>query len=267
MNSQYLMPFDSIAKNVIKDGKTNFSYLSGTGFFVYFPPFEDYIFYVTARHCCIKALDSGFDGSLLIDYASFNHLDYSIFGKVPFSQYIEINESNEGSSLEDIIIFIVDNEISLLKKQILLNRALKLSHAIDVNSILEILSHSKENGKVRIIGFPSESETELLYDESGENVSCLKLHPRGLNGWLEESSHGIYHIVDTNWREETLKGFSGSPVLAVFVGPALIDIRVIGIVIAGYEAKKIIKFVSINCVTQAVAQFLYEKGYLIPIEE
>ena len=263
MNSGYLMPFDAISKNVVKDIVTGISYLSGTGFFVYFPPFENEIFYITSRHCLISEHNGDFNNSLLISYASYNHMDYSVYGKVEFSNYIEISETK--NELEDIIIFRVSNEISQLKKQILLNRSLKLFHIDNVDNILRLLSNSRNNGKVRIIGFPTKSETELTYTENYE-IESLRLHPRGLNGWLKISSYGIYDIVDTNWEEETLGGFSGSPALAILSDGNAHNIMIIGVVIAGDNNKKIVSFVSINPVTQAIAQILCQEGYFVPIE-
>lgn len=260
MNSKHLMPFDAIAKNVIKDAKTGISYLSGTGFFVYFPPFENQVFYITSRHC-LKNLED----KLYIEYASFNHLNYSVFGKIEFSKYIELNESENELELEDVIICVVSEGIAPLKKQVLLNRALKLAHVNNVDAILDLLASSQNNGKVRIIGFPEKSETELIYNENYE-VEGLKMQPRGLNGWLKTSSHGIYDIVDTNWTETTLKGFSGSPVLAICPNGNGYTIVVLGIVIAADENKKIVRFISINSVTQAIAEILYKDGYCVPIE-
>lgn len=262
MNSEHLMPFDSIATNLIAGENTPFPYLSGTGFFVYFPPFEDQIFYITARHCFIHSHEGNFNNKLLISYGSYKHPENFSLGNIPFSEYIEISEKNE-SDLDDILIFAIDNQIDSSRKKVLLNRAIKLSHIDDVNFMIELISSSRNYGKVRTIGFPNKSDTELKYDENYE-IESIRLQPRGFNGWLEKDSNDIYKIVDTNWKEDSLNGFSGAPILVILSDN---QIKVIGILIAGSNQEKFAKFISINNVTQAIAQFLCNKGYAVPIEE
>lgn len=264
MNSEKFMPFDVIAPNMFKNNELVSEYyhglnLDGTGFFVYFPPYETEIFYVTTRHSILQNANK----PLLIRYASYYRHDkgYSDLGFVEFSEQFQVSDT-KNNEIEDVSIFVVDRNISQLKRCVLLQRSLKLPHSDTVSIFLESLSSSKINGKVRLIGYPAISETEIIEDDKGNPI--LKLHPRGLNGWLEKDTHGIYKIIETNWQGERLGGFSGSPILALptDINTAKTDVLLLGMLIAGHNELKEVKFIPIDIITQAISCFLLDNGYI-----
>ena len=273
MNSQDKMPFCAISPNIISDKEIGISYLSGTGFFVYFPPFETCIFYITARHCIVKNnIDiKSVEIYLKIQYFCIKRPEFNSFGIVKLDNCISIRENQEVEEDEDILIFTVDYEGSELKRHALLQRSLKLWHQDDVTNFLEAVSSSKNEGKVRVIGFPSASDTGIDYDEN-MNIKQLTIQPRGFNGYAEKDGNNIYKIIDTNWKEKRLEGFSGSPVLALCAYKDIffnekVKVGVVGVVLTGSNTNKMVKFININIATQAIAQFLHSKGYLIPQED
>ena len=230
-------------------------YLSGTGFFVYFPPFEDQFFYITSDHCIDY---KNCELILKVSYGSYKNQQFFDLGDVEFDCPFTVKRATDDEDYEDVLIFPVNN-ISDSKKEILFNRALRLSHDDDVSYLLNLLSSSRDCGKVRIIGYPACSETELEYDKEKKHIE-LKMHPRGLNGYLEKDEFG-YKIINTNWRDERLGGFSGSPVLCLINSIKEYNIIILGLVSAGSNSKKFIRFIPIDLVTQGIAQFLYNKGY------
>jgi hypothetical protein len=167
--SQYI-PYNCVSANVIEDyDYQDYPFFSGTGFFVYFAPFDNYIFYVSAKHCFSGYRENNFLQKLKIPYqykteeTSNNNSDEAII----FSEYLMMKHAEEDDDYEDLIIFVVDKNISNAKKKILKQRALRLQHQDDINTILEQLCRIK--GNIRTVGFPKTSK-EIDFDKKKSRI-------------------------------------------------------------------------------------------------
>jgi hypothetical protein len=244
MNTSHLIPEECVSPIMLENPDySEFPFFSGTGFFVKFPPFLE-IFFITARHCIIK--DGEEKGDIKIPYHPHQENNEAII----FDEYF-CTGSSENDELEDLLIYVVGN-VSEDKKAVLTKRALRLEHQEDAATLLENLIRRK--GKVRTVGFPGNSK-----DIDYEKRSAFA-RPRGFHGTVAgpSSLENRFRIVDINWKEGELEGFSGSPVLEFGLSPEGKILPVpIGVVLTGAANKS--HFLSINVATDLIASYLYQK--------
>jgi len=250
MNTSQYLPIDSISYNLlINKEHPEYPFFSGTGFFVYFPPFDD-IFYITAKHCFNKIEEDEID-SLRLPYElndTSKHTDNAI-------SFLEIitGQDKEDNELEDIIIFVVDRDIEQVKIDILKKRSLRLQHQDDIETMIETMCLNNEN--IRVIGFPKISK-EMDYDNKKAIVQ-----PRGYYGKIKNNSKFKYRygFEKANWKDIDYSGFSGSPILSLnksFPSGDVIAIP-IGILLTATPTRG--EFLSINFATNLIAKYLIDK--------
>lgn len=250
MNTAQFIPFECVSAIMLEDpNHPDYPFFSGTGFFVKFPPYQD-IFFVTARHCIKNNHNSDFLNILQIPIDSDKFRNQS----VPFSSCLEtryVTDENEGDR-EDVIVFVVSDTISSEIRNILLDRALSLQHQDDVDSI--IINTILQKGKIRTVGFPDISKN-IDYDA---NQSVVQ--PRGFHADLIEKGEleNRYKIDNLNWKEGSLNGFSGSPILALCKNHKIkydnLEVDVVAIPIGIFVTSKY--FISINVVTDLIGEYL-----------
>lgn len=257
MNTSQYIPYESVSAIMLKSldaslGGAYDKFLSGTGFFVKFPPYLD-VFFVTARHCVIRS-DGNFTSNLLIpvDYHKHKHQ------LIPFSTYLEGNDSFEmnENNFEDILVFVVGDDISDEIRKVLLSRALSLTHQENVDDIINSIIQQK--GKIRTVGFPDVS-TNIDYENNQATIQ-----PRGFHADLiGKGELDRYKIDNLNWKECGLNGFSGSPILALCPQAKMIDnnikVDVIAIPIGVFVTSQY--FISINVVTNLIAEYFSSPQY------
>lgn len=260
MNTSQYIPYESVSAIILKSldsslGDIYNKFLSGTGFFVKFPPYLD-VFFVTARHCVIRS-DGDFTSNLLIPI-DYNKYKYQL---VPFSTYLEASDSVEMNedNLEDILVFVVGDDISDDIREVLLSRALSLlPHQENVDYLINSIIQQK--GKIRTVGFPDVS-TNIDYENNQAT-----LQPRGFHADLiGKGELDRYKIDNLNWKECGLNGFSGSPILALCPkATRMIDNKikaddVIAIPIGVFVTSQY--FISINVVTNLIAEYFSSPEY------
>lgn len=264
MNTTKHIPFEAAAPNIVRaEELEDFPGFSGTGFFVVFPPYG-YVFYVTARHCLTSDNSSDeIGGCLLIPYVP------GTTECVRLSAVLSTNiDNNPDEGREDLLVFVVDQEIDSDKHDVLEKRALRLEHQDEIDKLLGILV--AEQGNVRAFGFPTHNHpncrTFIDYDEPKSEAQ-----PRGFYGIIRQDGlkPNQYLIDQVNWREGDYNGFSGSPVISLH--PVVPDGDVlkipIGIIVTASSNKA--RFLSINVATNLIAAFLLREvreGNLIPQE-
>jgi hemerythrin superfamily protein len=250
--SEYI-PYQSISFNLLVNEEfKEYPFLSGTGFFVHFPPY-DYVFYITAKHCFTNISDSESD----IDILETLKLPYELNDNakptdqaILFSEILFGQDKND-DEYEDIVVFVVDNnKIEKEKVDLLKKRALKLSHQSYINYILKTLCENNEN--IRTVGFPTNSK-KLEYD-----TNLLTIEARGYYGKIKDNSsfRERYGFEEASWEEEIYGGFSGSPILALIPNGKEydVDIHVIGILLTATSNRG--EFLSINFATNLIANYI-----------
>jgi hypothetical protein len=245
LNTSQYIPVDSVAPIILEsDIPDKILYFSGTGFFAYFPPYED-IFFITAKHCTIDNNNEE-RGALKIKY----HPNQDGNEVIIFDEYF-LTKSSEEEEPEDLVIYVVGSVTSENRK-ILKDRALRLQHQDEAKLIIDSLVQNK--GKVRTVGFPSVSK-EICYEEMRAVVQ-----PRGFHGTLngESRMENRYQVDDLNWKEGGLDGFSGAPILALCptVGGEVLRIP-IGVLLTGSAICA--HFLSINVATNSIANYIANK--------
>lgn len=227
----------------------DYPFFRGTGFFVKFSTYQD-IFFVTARHCIKNNDNSDLSNILQIPINTEKFKNQS----VPFSSYLETryaSDENE-SDREDVIVFVVSDNISNEIRNILLDRALPLQNQENVNLIINDIISQK--GKVRSVGFP-DIATNIDYDA---NQSVIQ--PRGFHADLIEKGdlENRYKIDNLSWKEGSLNGFSGSPILAFCQIPKIkngkLVFNIVATPIGVFVTSKY--FISINVVTNLIGEYL-----------
>ncbi|MGZ5055494.1 MAG: hypothetical protein ACXWAT_11215 [Methylobacter sp.] len=241
MNTSEYIPYQSVSGIILKNTDyPEFPFLSGTGFFVHFPPDKN-IFFITARHCVVNN-----DGRIKGDIRIPIHLEGDNNEAVPFSCYLETSYTDEPSEKEDVVVYVVDN-ISDENRDLLMKRALRLQHQDNVKAILDCIISSK--GKIRTVGFPDVSKS-IDYD-----ANHVTFQPRGFHANLAGEGHfkNWYKIENGNWKEESLNGFSGSPILALCPTTQNEVLAIpIGILLTTSQ------FLSINAATNLIATYIIE---------
>jgi hypothetical protein len=230
----YDTAYKSIAPITLKNrGYPDYPFMSGTGFFVQCPPYEN-IFFVTAKHCVLD------DTVLQVSYVS-KGIEAVDFSASFTTQAID----------DDIVVYVVSDEISDEQKNLLKNKSLILVNPDVVNLMLKIIIEHNQN--IRAMGFPSVSK-EIDYDNK-ESFSMARLfYGKVSNG----ESCNLYKIENLNWGDkggkDGLSGFSGSPVFALC--PDLTDTVTVllGVLITG--SPKMARFISINVVTNLIAEYM-----------
>lgn len=244
MNTSRYIPYQSVSGIILRHADyPEHPFLSGTGFFVHFPPY-DKIFFVTARHCLVDS-NGGLKGDLKIPLSLEDNSNEAI----PFSCYLETNDQNDSNEMEDVVVYVVD-DISKEKHDLLMKRALRLQHQDDVDTIINEIIASK--GKIRTVGFPSISKS-IDYD-----ANKAIFQPRGFHANLAGEGHfrNSFKIENGSWKEGSLNGFSGSPILALC--PTL-ENEVLAIPIGIFITTS--QFLSINVATNLIA------GYIIKTQK
>lgn len=232
-NTAEFIPVESICPILLQsEDFPEYPYLSGTGFFVHFPPYED-IFFVTARHCTIDDSTGKPRGTVILT--------------APNNQRIEISHSFQArydpETIEDIIVYKVDNPRDETKSV-----ALRLQHQDDAETMIRLSIGEKQN--LRVVGFPS-SDKEYDHD-----TKLLNAQPRGFYGKIGKKlkNRDTYTFDCINWKQSDLGGFSGSPVLALVPDGSGEVLRIpLGVLILG--TSKAQHFLSINLVTNTIANY------------
>lgn len=249
-NTSEYLPYNSVVQNLLVTKEyPEYPFFNGTGFFVIFPPY-DYIFYVTAKHCLIEPKSNKLKGDLLLSYTSGNTNANDKAIKINGYLYPLYKDTNEE---EDVIIAIIDENIDKDKIEILRNRALKLQHQEDIDNLLNL--HCEFNENIRVVGFPKTSQ-EIDYD----NNNAIS-QPRGFYGKIKNNakSRFYYGFEEVNWKGKDYNGFSGSPVLALLkeYNSKSVSAIVIGVLLTFTEQRG--EFVSINCVTDTIGEYIKMK--------
>jgi hypothetical protein len=246
-NTSQFIPFNSISFNILMDiEQREYPFYSGTGFFVYIEPYEE-IFYVTAKHCFKDSFEKLTDGKMKLQI----FIEEQSNELVQFDNVFGAFDPEDNDDI-DILIFSVSKDLEKDKISLLKNRALKLIHQDDVNTVVNLILVNNEN--VRTVGFPQISK-ELDY-----NKKVSKVQPRGFFAKISKKNNdkNVYYFENTNWQDK-YDGFSGSPILALcptFDGK--FEPMVLGIILTATETKG--TFLSINIVTNTILQYLLSKN-------
>ena len=254
------MPWQSISANVLVNKDfPEYPFFSGTGFFVYFPPYNKQFFYISAKHCFTEYIQDNTKYTLEIPYI-YKTIDKKnkIYNekKVPFESYIIAKINNEDNDFEDLIIFPIEEKLKKEEIKILQKRALRLQHQEDIDTILKSLSQAQ--GNIRTLGFPKKSKN-IDFDNKES-----KIQPRGFYGKVAKKNNDefLYYFNEPSWKEGEFNGFSGSPIIEIYPFQDIKDYVAvpIGVLLSATQKKGI--FVSINVVTNIIAHYLNEKKLL-----
>ncbi len=259
--SQYI-PYNCISANLLENYEYPESpFFRGTGFFVYFPPFDDYIFYVSAKHCFCGYKENNFLEKLKIpyQYKTEENFNNSLDEAVIFSEYLTMKHNEEDDDFEDLIVFVVDKNISKEKKLLLKTRALRLEHQDNIDKILKNLCNIE--GNIRTVGFPQVSK-EIDFD-----TKQARIQPRGFYGKIaiKENDINRYKFKQPSWKEGEYNGFSGSPILEIISFhnhnyEKVTETIPIGILLSATQHHG--EFISINLATNLIAEYLYDNQSL-----
>lgn len=244
MNTSEYIPVESVAPIILE--ASGWPFFGGTGFFVFFPPFDD-VFFITARHCVI-APDGTKKGALIIPYSS----DQQDCDPILFETRLEASFRGDDGEIEDVTVYVVGN-VTIERKAKLMQRALRLEHQDNVQTLID--RHLLTQERLRTVGFPSVSK-EFDYDNNQATV-----RPRGFHGQLTNKSklRDRYEIDGLNWLDGETEGFSGSPVLAWGINlKGEIQPIPIGMLVTGSDDK--VSFLSINSATDLIAEYLKNKN-------
>ncbi len=256
MNTSVYMPYKSISPNILEcKGLESYPGIYGTGFFVRFPPYCS-LFYITARHCIQETLLEESETRLMIP------IEFGTSKAVRFEGVmVTATDGADDGELEDIAVYVVSEDIPENEYKILRERSLPLQHQDDVDSILNVSLIRRTN--LRIVGYPIHDHpncaTEVDY-EAGE----IRLQARGFYGKL--SNDGLfpnhYCLTEVNWKEQDYRGFSGSPVVDLAENISVTgDVQplVVGVVLMATQ--QMVRFVSINVISNTIAAYLVQKGH------
>lgn len=257
-NTSEYLPFDCISPNLlVNPDYLDYPYLSGTGFFCFFPPYE-YLFYVTARHCLLKDNENEIYEYLKIPYSNQTSKEPPL--AVVFSQILSTKEDEKTEGFEDLLVLVVDIEKNKNEYNILRKRAIALSHQEDIDETIKLLC--KENGNIRTLGFSqpntpqADKHTEIIYGDKENRQLVMK--PRGYYGKIKNNSsfNHRYGFEETNWDEKEYRGFSGSPVISLVQSPFTNSpvMRVIGLMLTATKSRG--EFLSINIATNLIASYI-----------
>ena len=202
-------------------------------------------------------------GTSRVTHLYKKNIDENLEETIIFSEYLKTKYTEKDDDYEDLMIFIVDKNISKEKANILKQRALRLYHQDDINDILKNLCDIR--GNIRSVGFPKSSK-EMDYDKKQ-----AKIQARGFYGKIakKENDKYRYKFEEPSWKESEFNGFSGSPILEILpvYNPDTNELKVqsipIGILLSATKSKG--EFISINVATNLIAQYLKEKGINVPI--
>lgn len=264
-NNKYShIPWQAISPNILHNKEApNYPSVRGTGFFCQLPPYG-YTFYVTARHC-LQEYNNNIDLTSEILRIPYQQTSYE--KEYEFIKFKNLLEAGDEDDYEDVLIYLIDDNIDSSKKLILKNRSLKLTHQDHVDYLLNFSLKNKEN--IRVIGYPNIDVLDsmisvddinnleysrILYPEYDSNgnisgESKLILRARGFYGKINEKNSDIYYSTgDTNWRGNNKDGFSGSPVITFI--PSLNEIITIPLGMMVMESR----FININIITNIIAK-------------
>ena len=246
--SEY-MPYESIACNLlVNQDYEEYPFLGGTGFFVQFQPY-DYIFYITAKHCFTESNNTETEiiEKLRLSYKGNNTKptdDSILFSEMLFGQ----DENDD--EYEDILVFVVDNNVNQENIELLKKRTLTLHNQSVIDKLLQDLCKNKK--EIGTIGFPGISKS-LSYD-----TKRLTGEIRGYSGVIKDNSifKNRYGFEEASWKEKKYNGFSGSPVLvlAKHENESELKATLIGILLTATSHRG--EFLSINFATDLIANYI-----------
>lgn len=205
------VPWAAIASNIIiyKEFR-EYPSLNGTGFFCKLAEGNRY-YYVTALHC----LDANGrhkdiqDFPLLKIAYEVGVKDFHVSDDVRFEFVSNVAHGSEEKpgTHEDLLVYVVDPNLSSTQAEILQGRALVVRHP---SWYVDFFKRANNNTALRVIGYPKDSTT-ICGIEDGK----AKIQRRFLHGKFSNSSPYADRmaIENTNWKGSEIVGFSGSPVL------------------------------------------------------
>ncbi len=238
-NTSKYIPYESVCSIILVNEKyPDTPFFGGTGFFAYFPPFED-IFFITAKHC-VYDNNGALKGDLKVHYTP----DGKSKELIPFLHVLDTKYSEDDEEFEDVLVYVVDS-IPSNKKKDLLRKSLRLQHQDDVDAMIQLAVSN--NGNIRTVGFPSVSK-EIDYEKG---VAIVQ--PRGFHAKVCDDScfKNRYKLEKGNWKDGELNGFSGSPIIEIVqVSESSFQAVPIGILLTESY------FISINVVTNLIGEYI-----------
>lgn len=238
-NTSKYIPYECISGIMIEsDGFPEYPFWSGTGFYSFFPPYEE-IFFITARHCIYGERDE-LKGKVKVSL----RMDGVCKKAVPFKCILETKYIDDPTDFEDIAVLVVD-EMPKEDKDFLMRKSLRLQHQDDVDAMIDLIMRINEN--IRTVGFPGVSKNIDYENNKAE------MQPRGFHGKIDGEGEfkNWYKFKLANWKDGELNGFSGSPILGLIsTGPNEAIPVPIGVMVTESQ------FISINVATNLIAEYL-----------
>ncbi len=235
------IPYESVSPIVLMNKNfPEYPFFGGTGFFVFFPPFDE-IFFITARHCVFDSTNSAI-GKPYVHYCN----DGTNKKGIPFSCQLETKYNENDEEFEDLIIYVVDDDkISQKDKNELLKVSLELLHQDDIDNILNSVIFS--NGNLRTVGYPAVSKS-MDYEK--------KLAVTETRGFYAKVTHENefkhrYKLKNGNWSDGELNGFSGSPMIEL-LHTTQGNVKAVPVGVLLTESH----FISINIATNTIANYI-----------
>jgi len=172
---------------------------------------------------------------------------------IDFEFFIEALDVDGSQYKEDILVGLVKND-SVENYDDFFNKSLRILHEDDSNLLLENIS--KVNGNCRLIGYPSVNKSIESNDDFSHNV--IKAQVRGFYGKYKkiDGKKYLYEVYDTNWKEDSLSGFSGSPIIEFIPyinEQGILDYEAVPLGIILTEKR----FISINIITEILSKYYF----------
>lgn len=147
------------------------------------------------------------------------------------------------------------------------DRAMRLQHQDDLDN--NIRFHIKNKVQLRAFGFPTSCDHSTTLIDYNSDVDKLIGAPRSTYGIVKESSilgDNHYELSEINWNSGVLDGFSGAPIIGFLPnfhiknGQIIDDLIAVpfGVTLTGTDSSKKMTFISINVVTDLIAQTIRE---------
>lgn len=244
-NTSKYIPYESVSGIMIEsEDFPEYPFLSGTGFYSFFPPYEE-IFFITARHCIYNEKDE-LKGKVQVSLK----MDGVCKKAVLFERILETKYIEDPTDFEDIVVLVV-GEMSKEDKEHLRGRALRLQHQDDVDKMIKLIMSI--NGNIRTVGYPGVSKN-IDYENNKSEMQA-----RGFHGKIEGEGEfkNWYKFKPANWKDGELNGFSGSPILELIPVTENEVVPVpIGVIVTNSQ------FISINVATNLIAEYI--KSEVLP---
>lgn len=257
-NTRDDIPLESLSYNLlVQKNNEEYPFFNGTGFFVQFQPC-DHIFYITAKHCFsgINITNQEIMQSLKLPYIPYyaKPTDKTILFCEVLSGWHKDDNNNNGNDdkYEDILVFVVDRNVDKANMELLRKRALKLPNQNEIDDLLKDLS--KKSEVIYTAGFPKQFQS-IDYD-----TNYFHVEPRAYFGIIRDNCRQKqrYGFEKATWKEREYNGFSGSPVFTQTLNEdeKNIAVTLIGIVLTATTYRG--EFLSINFVTDLIANYIKE---------